>query len=182
MIQVLCADITTLQVEAVVNAANEDLASGGGVCGAIYRKAGPELQRFTDRLKPCATGKAVVTPGFGLEARYIIHAVGPVWSGGTAGEAKLLASAYYSAFDIAREDRVKSIAFPAISTGIYGYPMEEAARIALRAMRQHEFAFDRIIACVFDENALGLYQRILGETPVVPAPVRATGTVASLLE
>ena len=139
MIEVRRADITTLDVEAIVNAANAELAPGGGVCGAIYRAAGPDLERYTDRLKPCATGSAVITPGFGLKARYIIHTVGPVWSGGTAGEAKMLAKAYHSAFAVAREDRVRSIAFPAVSTGIYGYPLGQAGRIALRAMRRTGF-------------------------------------------
>ncbi|HEX6573938.1 MAG TPA: macro domain-containing protein [Gemmatimonadaceae bacterium] len=165
MIEILRADITTLDVEAIVNAANERLEPGGGVCGAIYRAAGPRLQQFTARIRHCPVGEAVVTPGFDLPARYIIHAVGPVWTGGNNGEARLLQSAYQSAFDIAREDRVNSIAFPAISTGIYGYPKEQAARIAMHMMRHHEHSYERIVACAFDDETRELYERCFELTP-----------------
>ena len=117
-------DITTLETDAIVNAANESLAPGGGVCGAIHRAAGPELARACAAIGRCPTGEARLTPGFGLPARFVIHAVGPVWRGGGAGEAELLSSAYRSAMQLAADHGLRSIAFPAISTGIYGYPLE----------------------------------------------------------
>jgi O-acetyl-ADP-ribose deacetylase (regulator of RNase III) len=130
------ADITTLDTDAIVNAANESLAPGGGVCGAIHRAAGPELARACAAIGHCPTGEARITPGFRLPARYVIHAVGPVWRGGGEGEAELLASAYRSAVRLAAEHGLRSIAFPAISTGIYGYPLEQATGIAVRAVRE----------------------------------------------
>ena len=130
------ADITTLDVDAIVNAANESLAPGGGVCGAIHRGAGPELGRACAAIGRCPTGEARITPGFRLPARYVIHAVGPVWHGGGEGEPGLLASAYRSAMRLASEHRVRSIAFPAISTGIYGYPLEQATAVAVGAVRE----------------------------------------------
>lgn len=129
------ADITTLATDAIVNAANETLAPGGGVCGAIHRAAGSELARACAMLGGCPTGEARITPGFRLPARYVIHAVGPVWRGGTNGEPELLASAYRSAMRLAEEHGLASIAFPAISTGIYGYPVEAATRVAIGAVR-----------------------------------------------
>jgi O-acetyl-ADP-ribose deacetylase (regulator of RNase III) len=129
------ADITTLPVDAIVNAANEHLAPGGGVCGAIHRAAGPELARACAALGRCPTGEARLTPGFALPARFVIHAVGPIWLGGSAGEDELLASAYRSAMGLAAEHRLRSIAFPAISTGIYGFPLDPATRIAVGAVR-----------------------------------------------
>src|SRR5512145_3323926 len=120
------ADITTLDVDAIVNAANEALAPGGGVCGAIHRAAGPELARACAALGACPTGEARITPGFRLPARWGIHAVGPRWQGGKRGEAELLAGAYRHALRLAAERGLRSIAFPAISTGIYGYPLAEA--------------------------------------------------------
>jgi O-acetyl-ADP-ribose deacetylase len=128
-------DITTLETDAIVNAANELLAPGGGVCGAIHRAAGPELGRACAAIGRCPTGEARITPGFRLPAGYVIHAVGPVWRGGAAGEAGLLASAYRSAMQLAAEYRLRSIAFPAISTGIYGYPLELATPIAVKEVR-----------------------------------------------
>jgi O-acetyl-ADP-ribose deacetylase (regulator of RNase III) len=130
------ADITTLDADAIVNAANESLAPGGGVCGAIHRGAGPELARACAAIGHCPTGEARITPGFRLPARYVIHAVGPVWRGGGEGEAQLLASAYRAAMRLAAEHGLRSIAFPAISTGIYGYPLEQATGIAVRAVRE----------------------------------------------
>ena len=129
-------DITTLDTDAIVNAANEALAPGGGVCGAIHRAAGPELARACAAIGACPTGEARLTPGFRLPARYVIHAVGPVWRGGSAGEAALLASAYRSSLRLAAEHEFENIAFPAISTGIYGYPLAEATAIAVRAVRE----------------------------------------------
>jgi O-acetyl-ADP-ribose deacetylase (regulator of RNase III) len=181
MIQVLRADITTLDVDAIVNAANEQLAPGGGVCGAIYRAAGPRLVEATKRIGGCKTGEAVITSGFDLPARFIVHAVGPVWSGGNAGEAALLSSAYWNAMDVARQNGVKSIALPAISTGIYGYPNEEAARIAVESMRQQESSFDLIIACVFDEETEKLYKQALEATEELAAELKKSqGQTVSL--
>lgn len=129
------ADITTLAVDAIVNAANTDLAPGGGVCGAIHRAAGPDLTVACARVRPCPTGQARLTPGFRLPARFVIHAVGPVWNGGHARESELLASAYRASLEIAQRERLSSIAFPAISTGIYGYPLEAATKIAVATVR-----------------------------------------------
>lgn len=129
------ADITTLDVDAVVNAANEALAPGGGVCGAIHRAAGPELARACAAIDGCPTGEARLTPGFRLPARHVIHAVGPVWQGGRSGEPELLASAYRAALRLAAGHGLRSVAFPAISTGIYGYPLREATDVAVRAVR-----------------------------------------------
>ena len=157
-IEVLQADITTLAVDAIVNAANSALRGGGGVDGAIHRAAGPELLEACRRLGRCPTGQAVLTPGFRLPARFVIHAVGPVWEGGGRGEAGLLRRAYLSAFEVARaEPSVRSIAFPAISTGVYGFPREEAARIALEVMRGRAAEFDRVVAAVFSAADRELY-------------------------
>ena len=128
-------DITTLATDAIVNAANEALAPGGGVCGAIHRAAGPELARACLALGGCPTGEARLTPGFRLPARFVIHAVGPVWRGGGVGEPELLASAYRSAMALAGRHGVRSIAFPAVSTGIYGYPLDAATAIAVATVR-----------------------------------------------
>ena len=128
-------DITSLARDAIVNAANESLAPGGGVCGAIHRVAGPELASACAALGHCPTGEARLTPGFGLPARYVIHAVGPVWRGGGAGEPELLAAAYRSAMELADTHGLRSLAFPAISTGIYGYPLAPATVIAVRTVR-----------------------------------------------
>ena len=130
------ADITRLPVDAIVNAANTTLSPGGGVCGAIHRAAGPELAVACARVAPCPAGEARLTPGFRLPARFVIHAVGPVWSGGRSGEAELLASAYRASMEIARHDGLRSIAFPAISTGIYAYPLAEATRVAVSTVRE----------------------------------------------
>lgn len=158
MIEVLAGDITTLSVDAIVNAANEGLRGGGGVDGAIHRAAGPELLAECERHPGCPTGQAVRTRGYRLPARYVIHTVGPRWRGGAHGEEKLLESAYESSFLRAREDPpASSIAFPAISTGIYGFPKPQAAAIAVASMLAHEPEFERIIACVFDEESHRLY-------------------------
>jgi len=128
-------DITSLDVDAIVNAANEQLAPGGGVCGAIHRAAGPELARACAAVAPCPTGDARLTPGFRLPAKFVLHAVGPVWRGGTAGEPELLANAYRAALRLASERGLRSVAFPAISAGIYGYPLAAATDIAVQAVR-----------------------------------------------
>ena len=134
-LSVRTADITTLATDAIVNAANESLAPGGGVCGAIHRAAGPELARSCLALGGCPTGGARLTPGFRLPARFVIHAVGPVWRGGRAGEPDLLAAAYRAAMALAHEHGLRSIAFPAISTGIFGYPLGPATAIAVHTVR-----------------------------------------------
>ena len=130
-IELIAADITTLDVDVVVNAANRALAGGGGVDGAIHRAAGPLLARACREIGGCPTGESRITPGFGLTARWIAHAVGPVWQGGDAGESALLAGCYRSALRLAAKKNARSIAFPAISCGIYGYPLADAARVAV---------------------------------------------------
>lgn len=161
MIEIVRGDITTLDVDAIVNAANSALAGGGGVDGAIHRAAGPELVRASMALAPCAAGSAVITPGFRLRSRYVIHAVGPVWSGGTRGEAELLRSAYARSFELAIAQKdVRSIAFPAISTGVYGFPKPLAAAIAVEVMRRYEEKFERIVVCAFDCETEQLYRRV----------------------
>ena len=162
MIDVVIADITTMPTDAIVNAANSGLAGGGGVDGAIHRRAGPALARAATTLGPCPAGHAVITPGFGLLARYVIHAVGPVWHGGHRDEAAVLARAYERSFALARAQQdIRSIAFPAISTGAYGFPKELAAQVALSAMRAHEAAVDRVVACLFDEESARIYRALL---------------------
>jgi O-acetyl-ADP-ribose deacetylase (regulator of RNase III) len=154
-------DITTLAVDAIVNAANEQLAPGGGVCGAIHRAAGPKLAEACARVSPCPIGEARLTPGFDLPARFVIHAVGPVWRGGQHGEAELLAAAYRSSIALAQEAKLRSVAFPAISTGIYGYPLGEATAVAVAAVRDAlgtPGSVDHVVfACVSDE-AVAAYE------------------------
>jgi len=162
MIEIHRADITTLTVDAIVNAASSALRGGGGVDGAIHRGAGPELLQALRRFPGCPAGSAVITEGFQLPARFVIHTVGPIWRGGEHDEPALLASAYERAFALALEERtIRSIAFPAISAGVYGYPKSDAALIALRTMLAHEHEFDRIIAVLFDEENLGIYRATL---------------------
>jgi O-acetyl-ADP-ribose deacetylase (regulator of RNase III) len=162
VIEIITADITTLDTDAIVNAANAALAGGGGVDGAIHRAAGPELMTELELFPGCPSGDAVRTRGYKLRARYVIHAVGPVWRGGGQSEPALLARAYESAFARAKEaGDVRSIAFPALSTGAYGYPKAEAAAIALRAMVAHDAEYERIIACLFDERDAQLYRDTL---------------------
>ncbi|MDQ6885997.1 MAG: macro domain-containing protein [Gemmatimonadota bacterium] len=162
MIESVQADITTLAVDAIVNAANSELAGGGGVDGAIHRSAGPELLSAGRALAPVRSGSAVLTAGFRLSARYVVHAVGPIWKDGHSGEPEELERAYEASFRVAwATGVVRTIAFPAISTGLYGYPKQEAAAIAVRVMRRHEPAFERIIACTFDPGTLGIYARLL---------------------
>jgi len=133
-VRILEADITALPVDAIVNAANQQLLAGGGVCGAIHAAAGAQLQRECHAVAPCPTGQARITPGCKLPAKYVIHAVGPVWMGGESGEAEQLASAYRSSLELAAQHQVRNIAFPAISTGIFGFPLEPATQIALNTV------------------------------------------------
>jgi O-acetyl-ADP-ribose deacetylase (regulator of RNase III) len=163
MIEVLQSDITTLAVDAIVNAANEALRGGGGVDGAIHRAAGPELLEECKRHPGCPTGEAVRTRGYRLPARFVIHTVGPVWHGGGRGEPALLERAYRSSFRLALEEgSIRSIAFPAISTGVYGFPKGDAARIAVRVMREYEARFERVVACLFDAESVAIYREELG--------------------
>ena len=162
---VVVADITTLHVDAIVNAANEGLTRGGGVCGAIFRAAGPELDAACASLAPCPTGEARVTPGFHAKARWIVHAVGPIWQGGTRGEAALLSSAYRMALRAGADAGARSIAFPAISTGIYGYPRDAAADVAIAAVCDWRASTGErleVIFCAFNEDDAQLYRARLG--------------------
>jgi O-acetyl-ADP-ribose deacetylase (regulator of RNase III) len=153
-------DITRLAVDAVVNAANTGLRGGGGVDGAIHRAAGPGLLDELRQRYPggCASGDAVLTGGHRLPARWVVHAVGPVWEGGARGEPGVLRRAYDEAFARAREAGARTVAFPSVSTGVYGYPKRDAARVALGAMRDHAPAFDRVVACVFDDATGAAYR------------------------
>lgn len=148
-------------MDAIVNAANSTLLGGGGVDGAIHRAAGPRLLDACRALGGCPTGEARITPGFDLPARWVVHTVGPVWRGGTAGEAALLASCYRNSFALALEHDVRSIAVPGISTGVYGYPKTEAAQIAVGAMQDFADRFDAIVACCFSADDLKIYQGLL---------------------
>lgn len=165
MIVVVCADITTLRVDAIVNAANRWLRPGGGVDGAIHRAAGPELEAACGAIGGCSTGEARVTPGFRLSARWVIHTAGPVWHGGGEGEEALLARCYASSLEAAMGCGARSIAFPAISTGIYGFPRERAAAIALPVMRAYESRFALLVTCCFSVPDALLYRRLLVQPP-----------------
>lgn len=163
MIRLVTGDITKLQVDAIVNAANSTLRGGGGVDGAIHRAAGPELLAACRPLGGCATGAAKITPGFRLPAKWVIHTVGPVWHGGDKGEPALLESCYRRSLDLALEHHVTTIAFPAISTGVYGYPKPEAAKIALRVMKEYEDRFEEIVCCCFSDADLDIYAQLQGQ-------------------
>ena len=166
MISVVVGDITTLAVDAIVNAANNTLLGGGGVDGAIHRAAGPRLLEACRPLGGCQTGQAKITPGFDLLAGQVIHTVGPIWQGGNAGEPELLTSCYRESFQLAGENSIRTIAFPSVSTGVYGYPKEAAAAIAIDTMRDHEPAFENIIACCFSEADAAIYRTLLSERTV----------------
>ena len=161
-IDIRMVDITALDVDAIVNAANEQLSAGAGVCGAIHRAAGPELAAECATIGGCPTGEARITRGYDLPARYVIHAVGPVWQDGKHGEAELLASCYRHSILLAEEHQLESIAFPAISCGIYGYPIDQAAAVAIAAtlstMHQCEHVDTAIFACFSDDIEAALIQ------------------------
>jgi O-acetyl-ADP-ribose deacetylase (regulator of RNase III) len=160
-LEIIEGDITRLDVDAIVNAANESLLGGGGVDGAIHRAAGPGLLAECRTLQGCPTGEAKITKGYRLKARHVIHTVGPVWRGGRADEPELLASCYRNSLMLATQHGLQSIAFPAISTGIYGYPKEPATEIAVREVRAHA-ALEQVIFCCFDNTTAELYRRIIG--------------------
>lgn len=177
-VDVVVADITTLAVDAIVNAANESLLGGGGVDGAIHRAAGPGLLAECRGLGGCATGDAVATGGHDLPADHVIHTVGPVWHGGDDGEPALLASCYRRSLAVADDLGVRSVAFPAISTGVYGYPGDEAAAVAVRTITQATTDVERVVLCAFDDATADGYRRelaaagsraSLSSTPARPA-------------
>lgn len=170
LLEAIEADITTLALEAIVNAANESLSGGGGVDGAIHRAAGPGLMdecRALPMIRPyvrCPTGEAVLTGGHGLPARHVIHTVGPVWYGGSKGEPALLGSCYRRSLELAREHGLASIAFPAISCGVFGYPLDQAATIAVTEVRraaEDSGSLSRIVFCCFGRKALQVYRETL---------------------
>jgi len=168
-IRIVKGDITTLEVDAIVNAANTTLLGGGGVDGAIHHAAGPELLEECQRLRGCPTGEARITSGYRLPARWIIHTVGPVWKGGARNEAVLLASCYANSLRLAAERNLRSIAFPAISTGAYAYPLQEATEIAVREVRRftkESEALEDVVFCCYSGEHFAIYKRLMSESSV----------------
>lgn len=171
-LRVTAGDITRLRVDVVVNAANASLLGGGGVDGAIHRAAGPELLESCRQLGGCATGEARMTPGYRLPAPWVAHAVGPVWQGGEAGEPELLASCYLSALTLAATKNARSIAFPAISCGAYGYPVEHACRIAVETLSAWTRSLpEEALLVAFDDRVRSAYEKLLGTTAATPRPL-----------
>ena len=161
MIEIIKADITGLHVDAIVNAANSSLLGGGGVDGAIHAAAGPALLEACRKLGGCPAGDVKMTPGFDLPARMILHTVGPRWHGGKEGESDVLASCYEKCLSLALSEGARSIAFPAISTGVYGYPKRQAAVIALTAINRYQDKYQSIICCCFSDSDAWIYQKVM---------------------
>ena len=165
-IEIIKGDITKLKVDAIVNAANKSLLGGGGVDGAIHRAAGKDLVAECRTLNGCETGQSKITKGYNLPAKYVIHTVGPVWYGGDKNEPKLLRSCYISALSLAKENNIKTIAFPAISCGVYRFPIEEACKIAFDSVNEFiskSDCFEKIIFIDINENIIKIYERLLNE-------------------
>ena len=161
---IIVGDITRLEVDVIVNAANAQLAPGGGVCGAIHQAAGPELAEECARVGPCPTGEARITGGYNLPAAHVIHTVGPVYHGGRSGEHAQLASCYRQSLELAEANGLRSIAFPCISTGVFGYPLEDATRIALETIRiwlAETHQLSRVVCCCFSDSDAEVYHRTL---------------------